>query len=160
MTEYRKVPLAWLKPYDNNPRDNEKAVPDVAESIRQVTYITPIVTDEDGVILAGHARYKALSALGYEEIQVLQVDDLTEEQKTKYRYLDNKTGEKATWDLVLLVDELSDLDLEDFDFFGVEADDEAIQKVYEAREPIEINTEVYDDDNFKYTCPKCGFKFN
>ena len=33
-------------------------------SIRQCSYIAPIIIDEDGVILAGHTRYKALKKLG------------------------------------------------------------------------------------------------
>ena len=52
--------------------------------------------DEELVIIAGHTRYKALKALGYEEVQCLICDGLTEEQKKKYRYLDKikpKTGE-------------------------------------------------------------------
>ena len=41
--------LSELKPYENNPRINDEAVDDVAESIRQCSYIAPIVIDEDGV---------------------------------------------------------------------------------------------------------------
>ena len=52
----QEVPFAALKPYDNNPRVIDDAVPDVVESIKQVGYITPIVVDEDMVILAGHTR--------------------------------------------------------------------------------------------------------
>ena len=56
---------------------------DVAESIKQCSYIAPIIIDEDGVILAGHTRYKALKKLGYKECEVVIVSDLTEEQKKK-----------------------------------------------------------------------------
>ena len=52
-----KRKLKEIHPYENNPRIIEGAIDDVAESIRQCSYITPIVTDEDGVILAGHTRY-------------------------------------------------------------------------------------------------------
>ena len=41
------------------------------ESIRQCSYIAPIIIDEDGVILAGHTRYKALKKLGYQECEVV-----------------------------------------------------------------------------------------
>ena len=66
--ELRTVPLDWLKPYENNPRIIENAVPLVEESMRQVGYVTPIVADEDGVILAGHTRFAALKELGKTEV--------------------------------------------------------------------------------------------
>ena len=65
--KYVKKKLSELKPYENNPRINDEAVDDVAESIKQCSYIAPIIIDEDGVILAGHTRYKALKKLGYKE---------------------------------------------------------------------------------------------
>ena len=103
---YVKKELKEIRPYENNPRIIDDAVDDVVESIRQCSYIAPIIVDEEGVILAGHTRYKALQKLGYKECDVVEVTDLTEEQKKKYRYLDNKTGEKATWDLMKLETEL------------------------------------------------------
>ena len=41
---------------------------------------------------------------------------MTEEQKKKYRLLDNKVGEKAGWDYELLAWELEDIDFEGYDF--------------------------------------------
>ena len=153
--------LADLIPYANNPRKNDDAVNAVAESIRQCTYITPIIVDENRVIIAGHTRYKALKALGIEEVPCLICDGLTEEQKKKYRYLDNKTGEKATWDLMKLEVELEGVDLEGFDFFGMAADLTATpgpdRKISGS---TEFDTEVFADEEFKYQCPACGFRFN
>ncbi len=56
----QKLKLSEIEPYKNNPRKNDDAVNAVAESIRQCSYITPIIVDEDHVIIAGHTRYKAL----------------------------------------------------------------------------------------------------
>ena len=150
-----------LVPYANNPRKNDDAVNAVAESIRQCTYITPIIVDEDRVIIAGHTRYKALKALGIEEVPCLICDGLTEEQKKKYRFLDNKTGEKATWDLMKLEVELEGVDLEGFDFFGTATDlipSEGTERRIAGS--TEFDTEVFGDEGFKYRCPKCGFRFN
>ena len=153
--------IADIQPYDNNPRKNDGAVNAVAESIRQCSYITPIVVDENHVILAGHTRYKALKALGYEDVPCLVCDGLTEEQKKKYRYLDNKTGEKATWDLLKLEVELEGVDLEGFDFFGM-AEDLTVDTGAErkANGSTEYDTEVFGDEEFRFKCPKCGFRFN
>lgn len=108
--------LEDLKEYENNPRLIEKAVPDVAESIRQVGYITPIVIDEENVILAGHTRLHALKETGAQECLVIVATGLTEEQRRKYRLLDNKTGELALWDNRKLREELQDVDFEGYDF--------------------------------------------
>ena len=160
----QKLKLADIKPYENNPRKNDDAVNAVAESIRQCSYITPIIVDEDHVIIAGHTRYKALKALGEESAECLICDGLSEEQKKKYRFLDNKTGEKATWDLMKLEVELEGLDLEGFDFFGMAADlpvdSEGGGSDKELTGTTEFDTEVFGDEEFKYECPKCGFRFN
>ena len=77
--------LKDIRPYPNNPRKNDTAVEAVAESIRQCGYVAPIIVDENGVILAGHTRYKALKALGRSEAEAVVKEGLTEEQKKKYR---------------------------------------------------------------------------
>ena len=112
----QKLKLADIKPYENNPRKNDDAVNAVAESIKQCSYIAPIIIDEDGVILAGHTRYKALKKLGYKECEVVIASDLTEEQKKKYRLYDNKTAEMASWDQKKLSAELCDVDFQGYDF--------------------------------------------
>ena len=114
--EYQKKRLEEINPYENNPRINDDAVEDVMESIRQCSYIAPIVVDEDGVILAGHTRYKALLRLGYDECDVIVAEGLNEEQKRKYRLYDNKTAELAEWDQRKLMEELSDVDFLGYDF--------------------------------------------
>ncbi len=161
-TRLETLKLSDIVPYENNPRKNDNAVNAVAESIKQCTYITPIVVDELYTILAGHTRYKALKALEKEEVECLICEGLTEEQKKKYRYLDNKTGEKATWDLMKLEVELEGIDLEGFDFFGMAEDfsSQVISTPSEAEGSTEYDTEVFDDETFKYQCPSCGFRFN
>lgn len=130
--------LSEIMPYENNARKNDKAVKDVAESIKQCGYIAPIIVDENNVILAGHTRYKALKKLGYKEVTVRKVTGLTEEQKRKYRLLDNKTNELAEWDFEKLKDEIDGLDFSEFDIdWGLEEDTEAISDIEDA--PIEID---------------------
>ena len=145
MMEYRKKKLNDITPYENNPRINDDAVEDVMESIRQCSYIAPIVIDEDGVILAGHTRYKALTRLGYKECEVLIVEGLTEEQKKKYRLYDNKTSEFSSWDQKKLAEELSDVDFEGYDFGQPEA-------------KADKETDTVTEKETK-TCPCCGEVF-
>jgi site-specific DNA-methyltransferase (adenine-specific) len=130
-----------IKPYEKNARKNDDAVPVVMESIKQCEYIAPIIVDEDNVILAGHTRYKALKKLKYNEIDVLRVSGLTDEQKRKYRLLDNKTNEIAQWDFELLPDELDGLD------FGELELDWGITDEEEPKEVIEDDVPEVDEEN-------------
>lgn len=157
MIRIEKRRIEELKPYKNNPRKNDgKAVEAVAESIRQCGYVAPIIVDENMVILAGHTRYKALLAMNYDLIDVVVASGLTEQQKKKYRILDNRTNELAFWNYDLLTKELENIDFEGFKF-GFELLTEKIDKEFDGQE---FDVEEFTDDKFKYKCPECGFKFN
>lgn len=159
--ELQTVKLSKIKPYPNNPRKNDDAVSAVMESIKQCGYVAPIVVDENYVILAGHTRYKALKRLGgVAETQVIVREGLTEEQKKKYRILDNKTNEFAEWDLELLETELDGLDFDRFDFgFDIKEVEEEPTEEYVKAGAKEIEVEDYADEKFQCECPRCGFKF-
>lgn len=94
-------------PYDKNARHNEKAVPVVAESIKEFGLRGQIVLEsrENPVIVAGHTRWAACRLLGWTEIPDDKIDfcdGLTPEQVDAFRLADNKTGEVATWNVALL----------------------------------------------------------
>ena len=116
--------LSWLKPYANNPRDNESAVEPVAKSIKEFGFKVPIVATSDGEIINGHTRFQASKLLGLEKVPVIIADDLTDEQIKAFRLADNKTGEIADWNESLLIKELKELDDLDYDMgqFGFELD--------------------------------------
>lgn len=139
--------LSKINPYPNNPRKNENAVAAVAESIKQCGYCAPIIVDENGIILAGHTRLKALKKLGWKEAEVVVRDGLTEEQKKKYRLLDNKTGEIAEWDMESLQIELADMGFDGFDFgFEIpgEEPEEVVEDEFDATLPEEPTTKLGD----------------
>lgn len=102
--------LDEIRPYENNPRRNDEAVQYVAESIRQFGWKQPIVIDRDGVIIAGHTRYKAAHRLGLKTVPCLIAEDLTPEQVKAYRIADNKVSDFSVWDNKKLLEELQDLD--------------------------------------------------
>lgn len=102
-------------PYEKNARNNEKAVPVVAESIREFGLRGQIVLEsrDNPVIVVGHTRWTACKALGWTEIpddKIDFADDLSEEQIKAYRLADNRTGEVATWNKALLKSEIRQLD--------------------------------------------------
>lgn len=117
--------LETISPYEKNQRKNDDAVEYVANSIREFGFKVPIVIDKDGVIVAGHTRYKAAKKLCMDSVPCIVADDLTEEQIKAFRLADNKTAEKATWDFDLLPLELADIVMPMADFgFEVISDDD------------------------------------
>ena len=113
------VPINSIKPYENNPRNNDQGVDAVAKSIKEFNWQQPIVVDKDNVIIVGHTRYKAAKKLGMKEVPVVVADKLSPEQVKAYRLADNKTGELTDWDDDLLdseLDDILDIDMSDFGF--------------------------------------------
>lgn len=147
--------LDSIRPYERNPRRNDAAVEYVAESLRQFGWKQPIVIDKDGVIVAGHTRYKAALSLGWETAPCVVADDLTPEQVKAYRLADNKVAEAAEWDMDLLdvelaelMDALPEINMADvgFDMDSVSRDEEteAMEDDYDAHPPMEPKTKRGD----------------
>lgn len=145
--------------YENNPRKNENAVKEVANSIKEFGFKVPIVIDKNNVIVAGHTRLKASKKLGLEEVPCIVADDLTDEQIKAFRLADNKVSEKSEWDIELLDIELSDItdiDMEDFGFdLSLEEEDTEIieDEVPEApEEPKAKLGDIYQLGNHRLMC--------
>ena len=138
-------PIEWLRPYENNPRNNEQAVEAVANSIKEFGFKVPIVATIDGEIVNGHTRFKAAKSLKLKTVPVLIADDLTEEQIKAFRLADNKTGELAEWNVELLYGELDELDGFDMTLFGFEDIDFSLDDFEEDEkeegEEVDINQE-------------------
>ncbi len=113
-----------IKPYPRNARHNEKAIPVVAESIKEFGFKGAIVlrSRDDPTIVNGHTRVAACKLLGWTEFPdeyIRYADDLTDEQVRALRLADNRTGEVATWNKTLLQHEvraIKSLDMGRFDF--------------------------------------------
>ena len=140
-----------LKPYENNPRFNDDAVEYVANSIKEFGFKVPIIIDKNNTIVAGHTRYKASIELGLNEVPCIIADDLTEEQIKAFRLADNKVGEKADWNYILLDEELEDLDI-DMNEFGFD-----INEDYNIDDFFELDQEQKKEkEKATIKCPHCG----
>lgn len=157
------VPVDRIKMYGNNPRINDHVVPSLCNCIRKFGFNSPIVIDENGVIINGHTRYKAALKLGMEKIPCVYVDDLTEEEKAAYRLADNKIGELAYWDMGKVEDEMkkigSSLNMIDFGF-----NPESSEAIDPGREGVqteggEEEGEKPIERTFTHKCPNCGHVF-
>lgn len=98
-----------ITPYAYNPRDNEKAIPAVAASIKAFGFLVPCVIDDEGNLVAGHTRTEAAKLLGLTEVPCVKAGHLTPEQINAFRLIDNKVAEQAVWDFDLLAGEISKL---------------------------------------------------
>ena len=145
-------PIEWLRPYENNPRNNEQAVESVANSIKEFGFKVPIVATIDGEIVNGHTRFKAAKFLKLKTVPVLIADDLTEEQIKAFRLADNKTGELADWDIELLYSELDDLTGFDMTMFGFEDIDFSLDdfEEVEKEEGEEADTDSEEKPKVEY----------
>lgn len=148
---YKK--LEELNKYKNNPRNNENAIKEVAESIKNFGFKVPILIDKDNTIICGHTRYEASKLLDLKEVPCVLVKDLSEEQIKAFRLADNKVAEFSKWDYEKLKEELKKINnnLIDFDFYNdLDIEDEDFVK----------DTEITKQKKEKgYICPKCGEKF-
>jgi len=138
-----------VKPYANNPRNNDGAVDATANSIKEFGWQQPIVVDKDGVIIVGHTRLKAAKKLKLDKVPVVVADILSDEQVKAYRLADNKTGELADWDFSILDDELisiTDLDMGDFGFDETELVDpeEVVDDDFDEEPPAEPTSKLGD----------------
>lgn len=130
--------ISEIRPYENNPRDNSKAIDAVAASIREFGFKVPIVIDKNGVIVAGHTRYEASKKLGLEEVPCVIADDLTDEQVKAFRLADNKTAELASWNPELLEVEMSAIESIDMTEYGFDLTEITDEDKMEDQEDIDL----------------------
>ena len=108
------IKLEKIKPYENNPRNNDSAVDKIVESIKEFGFQNPIILDKNYTIIAGHTRYKAAQKLNLDEVPCIVDDTLTDEKVKAYRIADNKLAELSSWNYDSLKLELQGLNDADF----------------------------------------------
>ncbi len=109
----RKVeskPTESLKSHPKNVRTHsQKQIKQIAKSIQQFGFTSPIIIDEENTILAGHGRWNAAKFLQCKEVPVIVANGLSHAERRAYVLADNKLTENAGWDRAALSVELSEL---------------------------------------------------
>jgi len=90
-----------------HPRDQ---IRNLARSIETFGFLVPVLIDEAGRILAGHARVEAAKRLGWDTVPALRVCDLTEAERRAFTLADNRLAERASWNEALLAENFRILD--------------------------------------------------
>jgi ParB-like chromosome segregation protein Spo0J len=115
-----KMNIEDLRTPERNIRiHTEKQIEEFVRSIKMFGQIRPVVIDENNTILAGNGLVMALKKAGLKQVDVYQMDGLTENQKKKLMIADNKIFSLGIENLDTLnafLEELgNDLDIPGFD---------------------------------------------
>lgn len=109
-------PLARLIPYARNARTHTpEQIKQIAASMREWGWTIPVLADEAGTIIAGHARVQAAELNEYAEAPVMIARGWSEAKKRAYVLADNKLALNAGWNEDLLGVELLELRDQGFD---------------------------------------------
>lgn len=132
-----------LVPYARNARTHsDEQVGQIAASIKEWGWTTPVLVDEDGSIIAGHGRTLAAQRLQMTEVPVMVAKGWSDAKKRAYVLADNKLAMNAGWDnemLALELGEIGDLGF-DLNLTGFTADEIA------ALTPEQIEPGLTDED--------------
>jgi site-specific DNA-methyltransferase (adenine-specific) len=132
--EVIKVKIEEIIPYKNNAKLHpQEQIEQIKKSILEFGNNDPIAIDENNVIIEGNGRYKALTQLGYTEVDCIRLEHLTEEQKKAYILIHNQLTMNTGFDIEMLELELAsieNIDMSEFDFeIDFDADDEPVEIV-------------------------------
>lgn len=106
-----------LHPHPRNSRTHSpQQIQQIADSICEFGFTSPVLTDGHNHIMAGHARCLAAKQLGMTHVPVIGLKDLSPAQVKAYIIADNKLAENAGWDKELLALELQDIQILDDTF--------------------------------------------
>jgi DNA modification methylase len=138
-------PTDKLIPYARNPRTHsEEQVAQIAASILEFGWTSPILVDTHAGVIAGHARLQAARKLGLSEVPVIVLDHLTEAQRRALVIADNKLALNAGWDEDLLRGLLSELREDEFNLEVVGFSDEELNALL--AEPPDLAEGLTDED--------------
>lgn len=142
--QYYLADISEIIPYARNARTHSEAqISQIAASIKEFGFISPIIIAEDNTILCGHGRFYAAQRLGLKKVPCIKEEHLSEAQRKAYIIADNKLSLNAGWDDELLAVELADLQGEGFDLSLTGFDEKEIASIFDdGNEAKEDNFDV------------------
>jgi DNA modification methylase len=109
-------PVAKLIPNARNARTHTEAqVDQIAASIHEWGWTSPVLVNEAGVIIAGHGRVRAARKLGLTDVPVMVARGWTNAQIRAYALADNRLALDAGWDESIVALEIAELQEIGFD---------------------------------------------
>ena len=140
--------ITELKPNTANPRtikdDKFRKLVASIQDFPKMMALRPIVVDNDGTILGGNMRYRALVELGYTEIPdnwVKRASDLTDEEKKRFIIEDNVPFGEWDWDA--LADTWDEAELKDW---GLDVWQPMDEQTEEESDPVAVQEDDFNED--------------
>ena len=133
----------------------------IKNSILEFGFNDPIAIWRD-TIVEGHGRLLAAQELGYKELPIIRLDDLSDEQRKAYMLAHNKLTMNSDFDIDVLsaeLDSITDIDMSDFGFdldlpdFDEPA--EVVEDDYNEEPPAEPKSklgDIYQLGNHRLIC--------
>ena len=129
--------ISSIIPYARNSRThNDEQIAQIAASINEWGFTTPILIDESGEVIAGHGRLLAAQRLGLEEVPTMIATGWSDAQKKAYVIADNKLALNAGWDNDILKIEMQELGDLNFDLTLTGFEIEEMASLFDLGEPI------------------------
>jgi len=149
----QQLAIGQIQLNPNNPRIHKpRQINALAKSITTFGFNIPIATDNNDMIIAGHARLEAAKKLGMTEVPVIRLDHLTPEQARAFMIADNRLSELSTWDEHSLAVHLKELSVLNLDF-DLESTGFTIGEIDLRIEGLDM---VDDEDDEEYLIPPTG----
>ena len=147
--EIEKIKIDKITPYEKNAKiHTNEQIEQIKKSIQEFGMNDPIAVWSDrNVIVEGHGRLEALKQLGYDEVDCIRMDHLSDEERKAYTLAHNKINMNTGFDNLILDEELDsilEIDMSDFGF----VEDDFIDDLFDEEVG---NTGISELDEFAMT---------
>ena len=152
------LPVSELKTYPNNAKiHTAEQIEQIKASIKQFGFNDPIAIWKNNEVIEGHGRLISAIELGLESVPVICLDEMDDKSRKAYMLVHNKLTIDTGFNYDLLQIELSRIDI-DMKQFGFELQPDDDVEYVETGKEFDVND--FNDEQFEYECPECGFRFN
>jgi len=147
------VKVSEIKTYPQNAKIHTgEQIEQIKKSIKEYGFNDPIAIWRNGEIIEGHGRYIAAVELGYEEVPVIELTELTDEERRAYSLVHNQLTTSTGFDTDVLAEELAEINQYDMEYFGFQ-----LQNDFDTSEFYENDDR---NDIIEVVCENCGHKFH